>query len=99
MEHHAQNDHVLRHNWITIVAACQPRFLPATSTQTPFAACGEADRTQIVAARSRKIEKLIREYPGHGVVTGVLGANAAVTVPVEARHRRLAERGEGLFKD
>ena len=35
---------------------------------------------------------------GHGVVPPIFGSNAAITIAVEACHRRLGEEGERLFE-
>src|SRR5690606_456468 len=53
-----------------------------------------ARRRQVVAAKARELEKLLRDGHAHGVRTGVLVAGIATAVAEETRHRVFTARLE-----
>lgn len=86
----------LGHHGIVLALRRVHRLLPPRRAETPLTPGRQADAAQVVAPGGGEVEELLGEQARDGVVAAVLGADAAVAVAVEARHRRLREEGERL---
>ncbi len=90
---------LLRYHRIILPLCRLHRLLPPRRAQTPLAPRLQPDAPQVVPPGGGEVEEFLGQKAGHGVVAGVLGADAAVAVAVEAGHGRLGEESEGLFED
>lgn len=90
----------LRHSFLTNLPLLEAIecLLPSRRTQTPFTAICQANCAEVIAFGRRIVEEFFSDYTGHGVVAVVFGADATVSITIEAREWLFGEEGEGFFE-